>query len=67
MIAKFALVFILFTPDGSQYKDFVGIFATEAECQAKRAELHAELKRVVPDNFIFSTCVNPRPILAVDA
>lgn len=69
MLTKFVLVAIFFTPDFSQYRDFVGSFATEAECQKAKVEFVQNLKRgAVPKEFHYvASCVKPRGVSDMDS
>lgn len=68
MLTKFVLIVIVFSADGTQYKDFVDSPATRQECEAKRVKFVHNLKRVFDQShYVYSACVEPRGLHVVDA
>lgn len=68
MFTKFMLVLIVMSADGNQYKDFVGALDTMKECEELRMNVLKQSVAMFPvDVVVFSACVKPRPLNAVDA
>lgn len=68
MLTKFVLVFLFFTPDFSQYKDTVGVFATRAACEKAQADFLQQMKRELPKEFHYvAVCKRARGVGDQDA